>query len=70
MFKFLERFEVWSDKKWNEDMIRLGRDWLATARIHKMKAHMSKTQDVRNIHLKLASRYLTYAEAYLDMLKK
>lgn len=66
MFKFLEHFEIWSNKKWNKDMIRLGRSWTEAVRAYIEKYKLTKD----DTYLEAASRFLTYAESYLDMVKK
>ncbi len=66
MFNVLKHFEEWSSKKWNEDIIRLGRDWLSAVRTS-IKNYKSTKDDK---YLEAASRYLSYADAYLKMLKE
>lgn len=66
MFNVIKHFEKWSSKKWNKDMIRLGRDWLSAVRTS-IKNYKATKNDK---YLESASRFLTYAESYFKMLKE
>lgn len=53
----------------NQTMIRLGRSWLKAVRIHMTEYVMSDDVFRKEHHLKQATKYLSYAENYLESIK-
>ncbi len=60
----------WLEKKLNQEhnkkMLELGRSWTEAVRTYIEKYKSTKD----DTYLEAASRFLTYAESYLDMVKK